>query len=86
MSGLNMHEELRHLENAYGGNPARCAAIAMGVLTIFRDAHDEQADDEEALTDLLADLMHLCDTLDLDFDSAVLDAQRHHDAEVRGEG
>ena len=39
-------------------------------------------DDEDALSDLLCDLMHWCDRNDSDFDAALSTAQMHYEAET----
>lgn len=41
------------------------------------DVHDE------TLIDILADLMHWSDALDLDFERALRHAEAHHDAEMQ---
>ena len=43
-------------------------------------------DGEDALGDLLTDLMHWADRNDYDFDAALFRAQGHYDAEMGGEG
>jgi hypothetical protein len=40
---------------------------------------------EDALPDLLADLMHWCDRKDYDFDLALERGRDHHEAETMGE-
>lgn len=37
-----------------------------------------------AISDLIADLMHLCDALDLDFDAQVIGARYHYEPEKEG--
>jgi hypothetical protein len=44
------------------------------------------ADEEDALGDLLTDLMHWCDRNDYDFELALLRACSHYEAETIGEG
>jgi hypothetical protein len=43
------------------------------------------SDRVETVTDLLCDLMHLCDRLGVDFDTRVVSARFHHDEEIREE-
>ncbi len=43
-------------------------------------------DEEDALGDLLADLIHWCDRNNYDFEAALIRARGHYDAETRGEG
>jgi hypothetical protein len=40
---------------------------------------------DETITDLLTDLMHLCDAHEFDFDACLRMANTHHDAEVNYE-
>lgn len=40
---------------------------------------------ETNVTDLLADLVHLCNAKGIDFDKALLQAFRYHEAEVTGD-
>lgn len=40
---------------------------------------------ETVIGDLLGDLRHLCDGLDLDFDALLATSWRHYDPETRGE-
>ena len=37
---------------------------------------------QDAVTDLLTDLRHLCDVEGFDFDAAVRSSEMHHEAEV----
>lgn len=51
----------------------------------YRDRWDRDEPTETVLTDLLADLMHFCDTPDApSFDSMIETARTHHDAERAG--
>lgn len=59
------------------------AGLAVTALKAFSERAGEQ-DVETTITDLLANLMHLCDSLDLTFDRLVSRAHRHHSPEVRG--
>ena len=43
---------------------------------------DENADDDENLTDVLADLMHWADLKAIPFHGCLAIAERHHDEEV----
>ncbi len=67
----------------------RRAARSLRVLRAYAiECCGGRDDDEEydtSVGDLLADLMHLCDLLGLDFDSACAMAAVHHEAEVNGE-
>lgn len=44
--------------------------------------YEQDRDQEEALTDLLSDLMHWADIYAVDFDTMLERARVHHDAEV----
>ena len=61
-------------------NRARWAAAA---LHCFQ--RETGTDDEDALPDLLADLMHWCDRNSSDFDAALSTARMHYDAETSPE-
>ncbi|MFZ4602989.1 MAG: hypothetical protein ACOYM8_11075 [Caulobacterales bacterium] len=66
-----------------GLNASR-AAWAFVALRAFSDAC--RTDWEDALTDLLCDLMHLADRApEFDFGLALERAQRHYEAETAGE-
>ncbi len=52
-------------------------------ITAFREATG--TDMEDALTDLLTDLMHWADRQDYDFEAALLRGRGHYDAETGGE-
>lgn len=56
------------------------AAWAANALAVFMA--ETGVDKEDALCDLLADLMHWCDRNDDDFDKALNRARWHYDAEV----
>jgi hypothetical protein len=43
-------------------------------------------DDEDALSDLLADLMHWADRAKYDFDAALIRGRDHYEAEMMGDG
>jgi hypothetical protein len=58
------------------------AAWAAAALTAFRG--ETGADEEEALGDLLADLMHWSDRNNFDFESALFRARGHYEAETGG--
>lgn len=66
-------------------NPEECVKAAMDAVDAYRVAHDGEAEDEEAVTDLLADIRHLCDARDWSFEDIDIRAQRHYDAEIAGE-
>lgn len=48
----------------------------------YRADHDNGASVTEAMTDLLADLMHFADGIGIDFTDVLHGAERHHTAEV----
>lgn len=52
---------------------------------VMRRYSDKADDGGELLTDLLTDLMHWADCYAEDFDRALRYAQRHYQAEIRGE-
>ena len=60
------------------------AAWAASALAAFSQATG--ADEDTALGDLLADLMHWCDRNNFDFDAALDRAHWHYEAETCGEG
>jgi hypothetical protein len=66
-----------------GMNEARLGWAAQAVRA-FQEATG--ADDEDALSDLLADLMHWADRNKYDFDAALLRARDHYHAETLGDG
>lgn len=69
------------------GNTERISAAAAALVTFAErtglDADGEPA--ETAVTDLLADLMHLCNSGGMAFDGLLATARLHHDAETENE-
>lgn len=59
----------------------RCAAAQI-IIDMYRESVAHRSPDE-ALIDLLADLVHWTDGNGLDFQTALDHAQFHHDAEVQ---
>jgi hypothetical protein len=59
------------------------ASWAGNALTTFM--RETGADEEDALGDLLTDLMHWCDRNNYDFDLALDRARGHYEAETIGE-
>ena len=59
---------------AWAGQAIRQFAITTGT------------DEEDALSDLLADLMHWCDRRQVPFDRELARARDHYEAETLGEG
>lgn len=59
------------------------AGWAATALKAFQD--ETGADDEDALGDLLGDLMHWCDRHNFDFEAALERARGHYEAETAGE-
>lgn len=59
-------------------------ARARACLEKYTDVRQDVLDEEEALGDLLADMMHLCDGPESasDFDEALRRGRMHHEAEV----
>jgi hypothetical protein len=51
----------------------------------FQCFQDETGADDEALGDLLCDLMHWCDRSSSDFEAALSTARMHYDAETAPE-
>jgi hypothetical protein len=66
-----------------GMNERRTAWAGLAIAA-FRDATG--ADPEDALPDLLADLMHWCDRKGSDFDAALERGRYHYEAETTEEG
>jgi hypothetical protein len=56
------------------------AAIAAGLIDTFKDKTN--ADQCDALADLLADLMHYADAYGFDFDNELRRARNNYDAEI----
>jgi hypothetical protein len=63
-------------------NDARAAWARNALATFIQDTGTDQ---EDALGDLLADLMHWCDRDNYDFGAALERARGHYDAETIGE-
>ncbi len=59
------------------------AAWAARAVAAFQDITG--TDDEDALCDLLADLMHWADRCNYDFDAALIRGRDHYEAETMGE-
>lgn len=57
-------------------------ARAAKVEALLRGAYYEH-DIEASVTDVLADVMHLCDEVALDFDKLAEAAKRHHEEELK---
>jgi len=66
-----------------GDNNARAAFAAAAITAYVARVGGE--DIEISITDLLADLRHLCDSARVDFERAIDRSGRHHLAELRGE-
>lgn len=66
-----------------GDNNARAAYGAVALSAFIRHVGSDVPETEFA--DLLADLMHLADSMGIDFDSALATAGRNHREELRGE-
>lgn len=66
-----------------GMNDKRSAWAGLAIAT-FQQATG--TDDEDALGDLLTDLMHWADRNNYDFDAALLRAQNHYADETSGDG
>ena len=67
-----------------GDNNAR-AALAASVLVAFAETGSVQFEDfDTTLGDLLADLRHLCDALELDFADISWRAENNYQSEIRG--
>lgn len=58
---------------------------AYRLLLIYEQQHDEGEDHETAVSDLLADLMHLCDDYGIEWEEVTRRAAMHHEAESRGD-
>jgi hypothetical protein len=63
-------------------NDSRAGWAEAALSTFMRETG---TDEEDALGDLLADLMHWCDRNNYDFDAALYRAQGHYEAETTGE-
>lgn len=65
-------------ENGHSKNPRRaeCAAKALDTYP-----HNENPEPEVRLTDLLANLMHYCDWVRIDFDKCLEEARDHFEHE-----
>lgn len=65
-------------------NNARASFAALALVT-YTDKVGDSGELGTQISDLLGDLMHLCDSLGVEFDSAVDTARMHYTAEIRGE-
>lgn len=69
----------------------QAVARAESVYCAYRNLVGPSGDDEEVMTDLLADLMHFWETLklncevELDFDDILASAEMHYEAETNEE-
>jgi hypothetical protein len=59
------------------------ASLAGAALAVFKS--ETGSDEEDAVGDFLADLMHWCDRHNYDFDAALERARGHYEAETTGE-
>ena len=66
-----------------GDNNARASFGAVALSAFIKRVGSDVPETE--LADLLADLMHLADSMGLDFDAALATAERNHREELRGE-
>jgi hypothetical protein len=63
-------------------NNVRASRAALALVTYAERVGGGGEEPETNLTDLLADIMHLCDALDIDFDTTAVRASRHYFAEA----
>lgn len=70
-------------ENPQADNNARATFAAVALVAYVARVGDA-GDWDASISDLLADLMHLCDALDTDFDALVARAGRNYDDEILG--
>ncbi|EHB47620.1 hypothetical protein MycrhDRAFT_5746 [Mycolicibacterium rhodesiae JS60] len=79
-------EPKRHRDGHHpvSDNNANVQWAATALVTYIETVGDS-GDLEITIGDLLGDLMHLCDSADIDFDSAYQSASHHYFAELRGE-
>lgn len=66
-------------------NALRAEFAAVGVKAFAKRTGVLDEEPETAISDLLGDLMHLCDALGLNFDGLVESGRQHYDLELRGE-
>jgi putative protein kinase ArgK-like GTPase of G3E family len=66
-----------------GDNNARASFAAVALSAFIRRVGSDEPVTE--FSDLLADLMHLADSMGIDFDSVLATAERNHREELRGE-
>lgn len=71
------------MPNILGPTNFNRAAWAAETLSVFR--HRTGCDYEDALGDLLSDLMHWADQHEFDFEAALIRARDHHACEVAEE-
>ncbi len=72
-------------EDAQRDNTAR-ASFAARMLVAYTDIKGGGDDGiETGVGDMLADLRHLCDAVNVEFDAALTRGDRHYNAEIRGE-
>lgn len=64
---------------------ARRAEFALRTLLVHRQYTGGDEDMEEIMTDLFANLLHLCDESGYDFEDALQQARHHHQVETTEE-
>lgn len=69
-------------EDYRADNTARASFAAQALVTFVERVGENEMGTN--VSDLLGDLMHLCDALDIDFDEAVEKGRWHYEAEIEG--
>lgn len=64
----------------------RAARVALSAYAATSFPEGELANDPETvISDLIADLVHYCESLNLDYERAKVRGERHYRAEIEGE-
>ena len=77
----NSQRQLPHDPDSMNNDRASWAGAAIEAFIV-----ETGTDEEDALSDLLADLMHWCDRNNYDMDAALERSRGHYEAETGGEG
>ena len=84
-----MHTENLVIESSLPADPdnqnndrAYWAKVALNAFARITGMSSADEDEENILSDLLCNLMHLCDRLDIDFSAALLGAKHDYRAET----
>ncbi len=68
--------------NHQADNNTRASFAAVALVAYIKRVGEDEV--ETNVSDLLGDIMHLCDALGIDFDDMIHRGLRHYDREVKG--